>query len=245
MEKSIANKIKKTPNSNPMDETIILGSIKVNILRKKIKNIYLKVHPPEGNVSISAPLQMQREIIHNFALSKLQWIKKQQKKIQSQTREIPHQYIDKELHYLWGKKYQLKIIESYKSPQIQLKDNHLLLQISPTTSFAEKKAIVSYWYRRQLREAIPPIIAKWQPVMGVKVNKFFIQQMKTKWGSCNVTLGNIRLNLELAKKPPQCLEYVVVHEITHLLEASHNHCFNSLMDQFMPQWRDNKKTLNT
>ena len=168
---------------------------------------------------------------------------KQQQKIQSQLRETPHLYIDNESHYLWGKSYFLKIVEANQPSQISLAGKTLLFQLPLNTSFEQKKAIISYWYRRQLREAIPPIITKWQPVMRVKVNKFFVQQMKTKWGSCNVTLGNIRLNLELAKKPPECLEYVVVHEMNHLLEASHNHRFKSLMDQFMPSWRHHQRTL--
>ena len=226
-----------------MKESLTIQGIAIAIERKNIKNMYLKVRPPSGEVVISAPKKMKREVIKMFAIQKLPWIKKQQQKIQSQPRETPHLYIDNESHYLWGKSYFLKIMEGNHSPQISVAGKTLLLHLPPNTSFEQKKAIVSDWYRRQLRQAIPPIITQWQPMMGVTVNKFFIQQMKTKWGSCNVTLGNIRLNLELAKKPPQCLEYVVVHEMTPLLEASHNHRFKSLMDQFMPSWRHHQQTL--
>ncbi len=194
----------------------------IAIERKKIKNMYLKVYSPEGDVRISAPKQMQLETIRLFAIAKLPWIKRQRQKIQTRKRETPRDYINQESHYLWGDRHLLKIIEADESPKISLDHQTLLLQVRPHTSPEKKQAMVSQWYREQLKQAIPPLIHKWEPLMNVKVNKFFVQKMKTRWGSCNITKGNIRLNTELAKKPRACLEYVVVHEMTHLLEASHN-----------------------
>lgn len=223
---------------------IKIGEIAITLERKKIKNMYLKVRPPKGEVLICAPETMNIEMIRAFAIKKLSWIKKQQKTIQSQVREIPRDYTEKESHYLWGERYLLKIIESHQPPRIKLDYKTILLQIPPNTDLQKKEAIISQWYRQQLKQAIPPLIEKWQPLMGVRVNKFFVQQMKTKWGSCNVTQGNIRLNTELAKKPKLCLEYVVVHEMTHLLEANHSKKFIALMDYFMPQWREYQQILN-
>lgn len=225
-------------------EILDIGNIIVAIERKNIKNMYLKVRPPMGEVLICSPKTMNLETIKMFAIKKLGWIKKQQKIIQSQARETPRNYIERESHYLWGERYLLKIIEVNQPPRINLNHKTILLQIPPNTDPQKKEAIMSQWYREELKQAIPPLIQKWEPLMGVKVKKFFVQQMKTKWGSCNVTQGNIRLNTELAKKPRPCLEYVVVHEMTHLLEPNHSHRFISLMDCFIPQWREYQQILN-
>ena len=226
-------------------EILNIRDIEIAIARKNIKNMYLKVHPPLGDVSISAPERMNLETIEMFAIAKLAWIKKQRQKIQSQPRETPREYINRESHYLWGDRYLLKIIEANKPPQITLEHKTLLLQVPPSTCQAKKQAIISQWYRQQLKQAIPPLIEKWEVIMGVKVNKFFVQQMKTKWGSCNITDSNIRLNTELAKKPRFCLEYVIVHEMTHLLEPNHSDKFIALMDAFIPQWRSYQEILNS
>lgn len=225
-------------------KTINIGEIEIAIERKKIKNMYLKVHPPEGKVLICAPHKMNLETVRMFAIQKLPWIRKQQKKIQSQARETPRNYIERESHYLWGERYLLKIIESNQPPQITLNHQTILLQVPLQCDRTLKQAIMGKWYREELKQAIKPLIEKWQPIMGVKVNKFFVQQMKTKWGSCNITQGNIRLNTELAKKPRSCLEYVVVHEMTHLLEPNHSQKFINLMDCFMPKWREYQQILN-
>lgn len=226
-----------------MTEIIQLKDLEIAIARKKIKNMYLKVHPPKGEVLISAPDHVSIETIRGFVITKLPWIKKQQQKITSQRREIPRDYIDRESHYFWGERYLMKVIEGKKT-NVQIQHKTLILEVPDNTSAIEKEKIMAQWYRQQLKQAIPKLISKWEKIMGVKINKFFVQQMKTKWGSCNVTASNIRLNTELAKKPKICLEYVVVHEMTHLLEPSHNHKFKALMDKFMPQWRSHQQTLN-
>jgi predicted metal-dependent hydrolase len=204
---------------------------------KDIKNVHLSVHPPTGRVRISAPLRMSLDNIRVFAISKLGWIKQQQKKLQEQQRETPREYLDRESHYVWGKRYLLEVIEIDQPPSIELKHNRMLLRVRPDTDENRRQVLVEGWYREQLKNAVPPLIARWEPLMGVKANRFFVQRMKTKWGSCNPDAGNIRLNTELAKKPQECLEYIVVHEMAHLLEPTHNDRFKALMDRFMPKWQ--------
>jgi len=223
---------------------IQLGDIVVDVVQKDIKNIHLSVYPPTGKVRISAPLRMDIDTIRVFAITKLGWIKSQQKKLLEQERETPREYLDRESHYLWGKRYLLKVVEKDAAPEVELKHNKMLFQIRPATTDERKQDILEAWYREKLKEVVPALIAKWEPLMGVKVEKFFVQKMKTKWGSCSPASKSIRLNTDLAKKPPECLEYIVVHEMTHLLEPSHNARFISLMDQFMPKWRFYKDELN-
>ena len=219
-----------------MTRLLKLGDITVDVVFKDIKNVHLSVHPPTGRVRISAPVRMSLDNIRIFAISKLGWIKQQQKKLQAQDRETPREYLDRESHYVWGKRYLLTIIESDQAPSIELKHSRMLLQVRPGTDEKRRQAVMEGWYRDQLKIAVPPLIAKWEPLMGVKVNRFFVRRMKTKWGSCNPDAGNIRLNTELAKKPPECLEYIIVHEMAHLLEPTHNARFRALMDRFMPKW---------
>jgi predicted metal-dependent hydrolase len=224
--------------------TIELGEIAVNVVRKNIKNVHLSVYPPSGNVRISAPLRMNLDTIRVFAISKLDWIRKQQKKLRTQVRESPREYINRESHYLWGKRYLLNLVEIDAQPQIELHHDTIVLQVRPGADVAKKRAVVDEFYRQQLEAAIPLAIAKWERLMGVSVTSFMVRKMKTKWGSCTPSLGTIRFNLELAKKPAECLEYVVVHELVHLLEPSHNHRFISFMDAFMPNWRFYQSELN-
>lgn len=224
--------------------TIDIGDLAVNVVRKNIKNVHLSVCPPTGNVRISAPMRMNLDTIRVFAISKLDWIEKQQQKIRSQVRETPREYIDRESHYLWGKRYLLDLVELDTSPSLALCHDLLMLQVRPDTDVIEKRNLVDEFYRQQLAAAIPPLIDKWERLMGVSASSFSVRKMKTKWGSCTPSLGTIRFNLELAKKPAECLEYVVVHELTHLLEPSHNHRFVAFMDSFLPKWRFYQAELN-
>ncbi len=227
-----------------MDRRITLGNIDVEIVFKDIKNVHLSVHPPAGRVRISAPLRMSLDNIRIFAISKLAWIKQQQQKLQAQERQSPREYVDRESHVVWGKRYLLEVIEIDRSPSIILKHNRMVLQVRPGTDQQRRRELVEGWYRTQMKEAVPPLIAKWEPIMGVRVQRFFVQRMKTKWGSCNPYAGTIRLNTELAKKPPECLEYIVVHEMAHLLVPTHNDRFKALMDRFMPMWKFYTEELN-
>jgi predicted metal-dependent hydrolase len=223
---------------------IAFGDITVDVVLKDIKNIHLSVYPPIGRVRISAPSRLSLDTIRVFAISKLDWIKQQQKKLQTQERETPREYLDCESHYLWGKRYLLKIIEGNEAPSVALNQRWMLLRVRPGTDAQKKWAIMGSWYRQQLKETVPPLIARWEPLMGAKVERFFVQRMKTKWGSCNRRSRTLRLNTELAKKPRECLEYIVVHEMAHVPEATHNARFVTLMDQFMPQWRFYRDQLN-
>jgi predicted metal-dependent hydrolase len=223
---------------------IKLGEIAVDVVKKDIKNVHLSVYPPTGKVRISAPLRMDLDTVRVFAISKLGWIKRQQNKLYQQEREPPSEYLDRESHYVWGKRYLLRVIEKDAAPEVELKHSQILVRVRPATSKEKKQAILDGWYRSQLKEAVPPLIAKWEPLMGVRVGRFFVQRMKTKWGSCSRDSASIRLNTDLAKKPRECLEYIVVHEMAHVLEPTHNSRFISLMDHFIPQWRFRRESLN-
>jgi predicted metal-dependent hydrolase len=227
-----------------MSQQIQLGDITVDVVLKDIKNVHLSVYPPAGRVRISAPSRMSIETIRVFAISKLRWIKEQQKKLQAQARETPRDYLNRESHYLWGTRYLLTVIEADQPPTVELEHNRMILRVRPGTDTPKRQAIVEAWYRQQLTAAIPPLIAAWEPVMGVKIERFFVRQMKTRWGSCTPRTRSIRLNTDLAKKPRECLEYVIVHEMTHLLEPTHNRRFISLMDRFMPRWQFYRDELN-
>jgi predicted metal-dependent hydrolase len=227
-----------------MVTTIELGDIAVDVVKKDIKNVHLSVYPPTGKVRISAPLRMDLDTIRVFAISKLGWIKQQKKKVSEQEREPPREYLDRESHYVWGKRYLLKTVEKDAAPEIELKHSQMVLRTRPGTGDKKKQAILDEWYRAQLKETAPPLIAKWERLMGVNVERLLVQRMKTKWGSCSASSRSIRLNTDLAKKPRECLEYIVVHEMAHLLEGTHNSRFIAFMDGFMPKWRFYREVLN-
>ncbi|MHB1360044.1 MAG: M48 family metallopeptidase [Rhodocyclaceae bacterium] len=222
-----------------------LGNIPVDVVLKDIKNIHLSVHPPAGKVRIAAPLRMDLDTIRVFAITKLPWIKSQQKKLREQERETPREYLDRESHYVWGKRYLLTLIEQETAPSVELKHNKMILQLRPAASHEKKQEVLDAWYREQLKAAVPALVTKWEKALGVKAGKVFVQKMKTKWGSCSPGAGNVRLNTDLAKKPLQCLEYIVAHELTHLLERHHNDGFTALMDAHMPHWRQYREMLNS
>jgi predicted metal-dependent hydrolase len=227
-----------------MGTTIQLGDIQVDVVLKDIKNVHLSVYPPTGRVRIAAPSRMKLDTIRLYAISKLGWIKQQQRKFREQEREPPREFLDRESHYLWGKRYLLDVLEQKSSPAVELKHSKMLLRVRPGLDEAQKQAILDEWYRDQVKRVAPLLIAKWEPLLGVTLNGFLVRKMKTKWGSCSPRLKTIRLNTELAKKPPECLEYITVHEMVHLLEPTHNARFVALMDQFMPKWQFYRKTLN-
>jgi len=225
-------------------QKINIGGISVDVEFKDIKNVHLSVYPPTGRVRIAAPARMSIDTIRLYAIAKLGWIKKQQAKLQSQQRETPREYLDRESHYVWGRRYLLKVQEADQTPSVELKHNQMVMTVRPDAGKEKKEDVVASWYREQLRLAMSPLIAKWEALMGVKSSRIFVQRMKTKWGSCNPHSRSIRLNSELAKKSPECLEYVIVHELVHLLEPTHNNRFVALMDKFMPQWRQFRDELN-
>ncbi len=227
-----------------MHAQVQLGNLAVDVVRKDIKNVHLSVHPPTGRVTIAAPARLNLDTIRVFAISKLGWIRQQQQKLLEQERESPREYLNRESHYVWGKRYLLKVSVSDEPPKVELTHGKMLLRVRPGTGEDKKQAIVEAWYREQLKQAVPPVIAKWERLMGVKVERFFVQRMKTKWGSCSPATGSIRLNTELAKKPVRCLEYIVVHELAHLITRHHDERFVALMSQHLPQWRAQRVALN-
>lgn len=227
-----------------MPTQVKLGDLAVDVVLKDIKNVHLSVHPPTGRVTISAPSRMTLDTIRVFAISKLGWIKQQQKKLCEQERETPREYLDRESHYVWGKRYLLKVVEEDATLGVELKHSMMILRTRPGANDETKQAVVAQWYREQIKAAVPSLIAKWEPLMRVKVERIFVQKMKTKWGSCNPSTCSIRLNTDLANKPHECLEYIVVHEMAHLMESTHNPRFITLMDQFMPKWRFYREELN-
>ena len=216
---------------------VVIGDIPVDVVLKDIRNIHLSVHPPAGRVRLSAPVGMDIDTLRLYAISRLGWIKKQQ-------RETPREYLNRESHYLWGKRYLLKIIERNAPSAVDVQHSAIHLYIRPDASQEKKQFTLDEWYRKQLKVALPDLIALWEKRVGVRVNEFGIKKMKTKWGTCNPDARRIWVNLELAKKPKECLEYIVVHEMVHLLENHHNERFMALMDDILPKWRSLRDDLN-
>lgn len=226
-------------------ETIQIANIEVDIVRKAIKNMHLAVYPPTGRVRLAAPSHTDSEVIRLFAISKLGWIKKHIKNFQNQDRETPREYISGESHYLFGQRYLLNVIERDGFNKVEYKNNRQInLYVRPGATLEEKAKVLKEWYRKQLKAVVPDMIAKWEAVIGVKADSWGVKQMKTKWGACNIEDKRIWLNLQLAKKPKICLEYIIVHELVHLLERHHNDQFIAYMNQFMPNWRQHRDELN-
>lgn len=223
---------------------IELGDVVIDVTRRDIKNVHLSVYPPHGSVRLSAPLRMSLDTIRLFAIDKLAWIRQQQKILRAQERETPRELVERESHYLWGKRYLLTVIEEHAAPSVHLRHSKLQLHVRPGTDLAARESVLAAWYRQQIKDAVPALLHTWAPRIGVAVPGFYVQQMRTRWGSSNPAAGTIRLNTELAKKPRECLEYIVVHELLHLLEPTHGARFVALMDQHMPEWRGRRELLN-
>jgi predicted metal-dependent hydrolase len=221
-----------------------LGSVSVDVIRKGIKNIHLSVHPPSGRVRIAAPERIPLETIRLFAISKLTWIRTQQKKLTSQPRETPREYLERESHYLWGRRYLLEIRQADGPATIEVTPRRLVLRERSPGAENRRQELMEAWYREQVRTVAGPLIPKWETILGVRVASFQVRKMKTKWGSCTPQRGTIRLNTDLAKKPPECLEYIIVHEMIHLVERTHNKRFQALLNQYMPGWVQQKALLN-
>lgn len=227
-----------------MPTEIKLGDVAVDVVLKDIKHLHLSVHPPTGRVRISAPLRMSLDTIRVFAISKLQWIRQQQKRLREQEREPAREYLDHESHYVWGKRCLLEVRLSEEPSGVLLNHRRLILIVRPGTKRQARDAMLAQWYRDEVRGVASAFIKKWEPNLRVQVRQCFVQQMKTKWGSCNPDTRTLRLNTELAKKPKDCLDYVVLHEMVHILEPTHGERFISLMDQFMPRWQAVREKLN-
>lgn len=222
-----------------------IGDLSVEVHRKDIKNVHLGVYPPEGRIRISAPLRMNLESVRAFVVTKVSWIRKQQRKFLGQARESRREYLERESHFVWGRRYLMHVIEDEASPSVELGHNRLTLRVRPDADELKRQSVVDEWYRAELKSAAWPLIHKWQPLMGVQVDRLFVQKMKTKWGSCTPESRSIRLNAYLSRKSPICLEYILVHEMAHLIEKRHNDRFLAMMDQYLPQWRTHRDELNS
>jgi predicted metal-dependent hydrolase len=227
-----------------MTETIQIGDIAIAVTRKAVKHTHLSVHPPSGRVTIVAPEGARSAVVRAYAATKLGWIRAQQAKLRSQARETPRQFVERESHYLWGRRYLLSVKEEGGKPSVRLSHRSITLTVRPATSTEKREAIMQEWHRTLLHEIVPEIIRKWESRFGVKVAAYFLQRMKTKWGGCNHRARTIRLNTELVKKPKDLLEYVVVHEMLHLLEPTHSERFFGLLNKHYPTWREARAELN-
>jgi predicted metal-dependent hydrolase len=226
-----------------MPTRIALGTIQADVVFKDIRNVHLTVLPPKGRVRISAPRHMSLDTVRVFALSKLAWIKSQREKMGLQEREPSREYLERESHYVWGRRYLLKL-EADDVPRIALRHRTLVLVHRAGAELPDRQSVLSRWYRDQVRERAGVLAIEWSGRLGLKVPRIHVQHMKTKWGSCSPGRCSIRLNTELAKKPPGCLEYILVHELLHLLEPTHNERFKALMRTFMPDWEERRRELN-
>lgn len=225
---------------------ITVGGVKVEVVRKEIKNLHLGVYPPNGRVRVAVPLVISDEAVRLAVIEKLGWIKRQKARFADQPRQSQREMVNGESHYFLGQRYRLRVHEQAGPARVAVRGIAVLdLFVRPGTSAEQREVILLRWHREQLRALIPPLLEKWQPKLGVHVAEWGIKKMKTKWGSCNTDAGRVWFNLELAKKPVQCLEYIVVHELVHLLERHHNQRFTTLMDSYMPQWRQSREVLNT
>lgn len=230
---------------HPQRDVIHIGDIEIQVVRKDIKHLHLAVYPPAGRVRVSAPARLDDEAVRLAVVPRLGWIRRQRAKFAEQERQSRREFVTGESHYVQGRRYRLDVVEGRGRAGVRVANaSTLALQVRPGADQAKRERTLQAWYRQLLREQIPPLIAKWEPVMGVDVAEWRIKRMKTRWGSCNTAARRIWLNLELAKKPASCLEYIVVHEMVHLLERRHNDRFRAYMDKFLPQWRLQRDELN-
>ena len=227
---------------------MFVADLDVEIIQKDIKNIHLAVYPPTGRVRLAAPIDVNDETLRLFVLSKLPWIRKQQRKFLIQNRQTPRQYVNRESHFFMGRKYLLRVHESdhpYRYPKVVLKTKtYIDLFVRESSTVEQKANLMKEWYRSELKTLLDELVPKWEKILKVRANNINVKSMKTKWGSCNTEKGNILFNLELAKKPIACIEYVVAHEMVHLIERLHNDNFKAHLDKHIPNWKGLKAMLN-
>ena len=227
-----------------MTETIQLGDITIEVTRKDIKHAHLSVHPPNGRITLVAPKETRLEVARAYAASKLGWIRDQQAKIRGQARETPREFVERESHYLWGRRYLLSVREEDVKPFVKISHRNITLTVRPGSTREKRESVMQDWHRSLLHEVVPGLIRTWEARLGVNVAGYFIQRMKTKWGGCNHRERNIRLNTELVKKPKDLLEYVVVHEMIHLIEPTHSARFMAMLAEYYPSWQAARMELN-
>ncbi len=223
---------------------IRLGEIAIAVTRKDIKHVHLSVHPPSGRVTLTAPIATRLEVARAYAISKLGWIREQREKLANQVRETPRKFVERESHYLWGRRHLLTVAHRESKPVILLDHKRITLTVRPRSDAQKRADVIHAWHKSLLHEVVPLLIKTWEPKLKVIVVGYFLQRMKTKWGSCNHRAGHIRLNTELVKKPKDLLEYVIVHEMVHLLEPTHSERFMEILGKHYPTWREARAELN-
>ena len=224
---------------------ISVSGLAVQIVRKDIKNLHLGVYPPNGRVRVAAPLALSDDAVRLAIISRLGWIKRQRAKFEEQPRQSKREMVTGESHYFLGQRYRLRVVNHNGATIVVIRNKSTIeLHVRQQITFEQRERLLQRWYRQQLKSLIPPLLGKWQNTLGVQVADWGIKKMKTKWGACSINPHRIWLNLELAKKPVQCLEYIVVHEMVHLLERYHNERFIALMEQHLPTWRVWREMLN-
>jgi predicted metal-dependent hydrolase len=223
---------------------LTVRGIGVDVIFKDIKNLHIGVYPPVGRVRVAAPLRLDDDAVRLAVIQRLAWIRKQRARLQSADRQSQREMVTGESHYIWGIRYRLKVIEHLGRAHLTVAGKRLELCVPDGTSAEKRRTVLDRWYRAQLKAAIPNLIATWEPIIGRAVPAWTVRRMKTKWGSCNRETGHLWFNVELAKKHPDCLEYIIVHEMTHLLERNHTERFTALMDEHMPDWRARRDRLN-
>lgn len=225
--------------------TITVSGLRVSVIRKPIRNLHLGVYPPDGRIRVAAPLAVSDAAVRVAVIGRLRWIKRQRATFQRQAREPERDMVSGESHYLRGRRYRLQVVEAGGASTVETRGHGtLVLHARPGSTKEDRMRVLERWHRDRLRSLVEKLIGKWEPLLGVKVGEWGIKKMKTKWGSCNQKARRIWLNLELVKKPPACLEYVVVHELLHLRVRQHDERFLRLMDAHLPNWRHRRTELN-
>lgn len=227
-----------------MNERIQLGEISIAVTRKDIKNVHLTVHPPNGHVTLAVPANTRLEVARAYAISKLVWIRDQQRMLECQARETPRQFVERESHHVWGRRYLLTVDYQDIKPNVFISNKRITLIVRPGSGLEKRAEVMHEWHKSLLHEIVPLLIQKWERKLNVSVSGYFLQRMKTKWGSCNHAERTIRINTELVKKPKDLLEYVIVHEMAHLIEATHSERFIAILEEHYPSWREARTDLN-
>lgn len=227
-----------------MSDVIQIGDVAIAVTRKGVKNVHLTVHPPDGRVTLVAPLDTRMDVLRAYSITRLGWIRKQQASFHAQAREAPRLHVTRESHFLWGRRYLLDVRQVDGKPGVSLDSNRILLRVRPGSDSSKRAEVLHDWHKAQLHAVVPGLIARWEPRLGVSVHAYYLQRMKTRWGSCSHTRGHIRVNTELVKKPTHLLEYVIVHEMAHLLKPTHGEQFVGLLDAHYPRWREARDELN-
>jgi predicted metal-dependent hydrolase len=226
---------------------MLIAGIDIELIKKDIKNLHLAVYPPDGRVRLAVPDGINENTLEMYVISKLSWIRRQQRYFVKQNRQSPREFVNRETHYLFGRKYLLRVneLDSVKKPVIELKSkNHIDMTVSKDAVIDIRKKAMDTWYREQLRVILDELVPKWESILRVKTNTVKVYSMRTKWGSCNTDKKNIMFNVELAKKPVKCIEYVIVHELAHLLDKKHGDAFHAIMNRYLPNWRLLREELN-